>query len=134
MASRTATSGAAARPSAVRPLAGFHKDPMTEVSCPVPHLVWRKPHLHTARLKTGNEARLHEHLGPVAHSEHGLTLATGHVTPAETLMIMREARRQGVERIIVTHPLLIVASPNVTARVRLPRVHGWRLTAEDPES
>jgi len=39
-------------------------------------------------------------------AEHGLTLATGHVTPAETLMIMREARRRGVERIIVTHPLL----------------------------
>lgn len=39
-------------------------------------------------------------------AKHDLTLATGHVTPAETLMIMREASARGVERIIVTHPLL----------------------------
>lgn len=38
--------------------------------------------------------------------EHGLTLATGHVTPEETLMILAEARRRGIERMIVTHPLL----------------------------
>jgi hypothetical protein len=45
-----------------------------------------------------------EVLGLIA--EHDLTLATGHVTPAEALLIMREARRLGVERMIVTHPLL----------------------------
>jgi len=45
-----------------------------------------------------------EVLGLIA--EHDLTLATGHVTPTEALQIMREARRLGVERIIVTHPLL----------------------------
>jgi hypothetical protein len=39
-------------------------------------------------------------------AEHDLTLATGHVSPAEALMIMREARRLGTDRIIVTHPLL----------------------------
>lgn len=39
-------------------------------------------------------------------AEHGLTLATGHVTPTEALMILDEARRLGVERMIVTHPLL----------------------------
>jgi hypothetical protein len=39
-------------------------------------------------------------------AEHGLTLATGHVTPAETLMILAEARKRGVTRLIVTHPLL----------------------------
>jgi hypothetical protein len=35
--------------------------------------------------------------------ERQLTLSTGHATPAEQLMIVREARQQGVERIIVTH-------------------------------
>ena len=35
-----------------------------------------------------------------------LTLATGHVTPAEAFLIMREARKRGVQRMIVTHPLL----------------------------
>ena len=39
-------------------------------------------------------------------ARHDLTLATGHLTPAEVLMVMREARERGVERIIVTHPLL----------------------------
>ena len=39
-------------------------------------------------------------------AQYDLTLATGHVTPDEALMIMREARQQGVERMIVTHPLL----------------------------
>jgi hypothetical protein len=37
---------------------------------------------------------------------NGLTLATGHVTPEETLMILGEARKRGVTRSIVTHPLL----------------------------
>ena len=39
-------------------------------------------------------------------AEHGLVLATGHVSPAEALQIMRAARDAGVERIIVTHPAL----------------------------
>lgn len=39
-------------------------------------------------------------------AEHGLTLATGHVTPSETLMILAEARKRGIAHLIVTHPLL----------------------------
>jgi hypothetical protein len=38
--------------------------------------------------------------------EHDLTLATGHVTPEEALTMMVEARKRGITRIIVTHPLL----------------------------
>jgi hypothetical protein len=38
--------------------------------------------------------------------ERNLTLATGHVTPQEVLMIMAEAKQRGITRIIVTHPLL----------------------------
>ena len=38
--------------------------------------------------------------------ERNLTLATGHVTPDEALMIMTEAKRRGITRIIVTHPML----------------------------
>jgi hypothetical protein len=37
---------------------------------------------------------------------HDLTLATGHVTPRETLQILAEARKRGITRSIVTHPLL----------------------------
>jgi hypothetical protein len=35
-----------------------------------------------------------------------LTLETGHSSPVECLAIVREARRQGVERIVVTHAML----------------------------
>jgi hypothetical protein len=38
--------------------------------------------------------------------ERNLTLATGHVTPEEVLMIMAEAKQRGITRIIVTHPIL----------------------------
>jgi hypothetical protein len=38
--------------------------------------------------------------------ERNLTLATGHVEPWEVLAIMAEARKRGITRIIVTHPLL----------------------------
>jgi predicted metal-dependent TIM-barrel fold hydrolase len=36
-------------------------------------------------------------------ARHKLTLETGHSSPAEGLLLVREARRAGVERIVVTH-------------------------------
>jgi len=39
-------------------------------------------------------------------AKHQLTLATGHSTPDEVLMLIREARAQGVQRIVVTHAML----------------------------
>jgi hypothetical protein len=47
---------------------------------------------------------VHEVIGLVA--QHDLTLATGHVTPQETLQILKAAKAAGVKRLIVTHPLL----------------------------
>jgi len=47
---------------------------------------------------------VHEVIAIVA--QHDLALATGHVTPEETLMILRTAKAAGVKRLIVTHPLL----------------------------
>jgi hypothetical protein len=38
--------------------------------------------------------------------EHGLVLATGHSTPNESMLLIREARRRGIERIVVTHAML----------------------------
>ena len=38
-------------------------------------------------------------------AKHNLVLATGHSTPAEGLMLLREARQQGVRRMIVTHAI-----------------------------
>jgi hypothetical protein len=44
---------------------------------------------------------------------HRLVLATGHSSPAEDLMLIREARRAGVESIVVTHPLLPPVNMNI---------------------
>jgi hypothetical protein len=35
---------------------------------------------------------------------HGLALATGHSSPAESLALIRAAKARGIDRIIVTHP------------------------------
>jgi hypothetical protein len=40
-----------------------------------------------------------------AVARHDLTLETGHSSPSEGLMILREAQRQGVKRMVVTHAL-----------------------------
>jgi len=37
---------------------------------------------------------------------HRLTLATGHSTPQENLLLIRTAKDLGIERIVVTHPML----------------------------
>jgi len=38
-------------------------------------------------------------------AKHGLVLATGHTSAEEGLMLIREAKRQGVQRIVVTHAM-----------------------------
>ncbi|MHB8654148.1 MAG: DUF6282 family protein [Terriglobia bacterium] len=40
-------------------------------------------------------------------AKYKLTLETGHSSPEEGLMIIREARRQGVQHIVVTHAMLV---------------------------
>ena len=37
--------------------------------------------------------------------EHDLALATGHVAPAESLLLIQAAKAKGINRIIVTHPM-----------------------------
>ena len=47
-------------------------------------------------------------------AKHDLTLATGHVSAEEGLLLLREARQQGVRRMVVTHamnaPILMTVS------------------------
>jgi len=38
-------------------------------------------------------------------AKHNLVLATGHVSPEEGLMLLREGRRQGVKHMVVTHAM-----------------------------
>jgi len=44
---------------------------------------------------------------------HGLTLETGHSSPAECLMLIREANRQGVKHVVVTHAMLAPVNMSV---------------------
>ncbi len=46
-------------------------------------------------------------------AQNDLTLATGHVGPEEALMIIREAKKRGVQRIIMTHPMSGVAKMSI---------------------
>ncbi len=39
-------------------------------------------------------------------AEYDLVLATGHSSPEENLMLIREAREQGVRRVVVTHAMM----------------------------
>lgn len=39
-------------------------------------------------------------------ADRGLALATGHSSPEESLLLIRAAKQAGIDRIIVTHPLL----------------------------
>jgi hypothetical protein len=39
-----------------------------------------------------------------AVARHGLALATGHLSPEESLVLVPEARRRGVRAVVVTHP------------------------------
>ena len=45
-----------------------------------------------------------EMIGLIA--EHDLVLATGHLSPEEGLLVVREGHRQGVQHMIVTHPMI----------------------------
>ena len=51
-----------------------------------------------------------EMIGLIA--EHDLVLATGHLSPEEGLLVVREAHRQGVQHMVVTHPMINFVSMN----------------------
>jgi hypothetical protein len=46
-------------------------------------------------------------------AKHRLVLATGHVSPQEGLMLVREGRRQGVRHMVVTHAMQAPVLMNV---------------------
>src|SRR5215831_8433597 len=54
-------------------------------------------------------------------AKHQLVLATGHVSSAEVLMLVREGRRQGVQHMVVTHAMLapiLMTIPQMQEAVR----------------
>lgn len=55
-------------------------------------------------------------------AKHGLVLATGHSSPDEGLLLLREGRRQGVRQMVVTHAMLapvLMDVPRMTEAVKL---------------
>jgi hypothetical protein len=46
-------------------------------------------------------------VGPIlqAIAQNGMILATGHLSPVEGIKLIREAKKAGVEKIVVTHPV-----------------------------
>jgi len=46
-------------------------------------------------------------------AKHGLTLETGHSSAEECLMLIREAKHQGVQHIVVTHAMLAPVAMNI---------------------
>jgi len=53
------------------------------------------------------DGRVVPELGPILETiaENGMILATGHLSPEEGLALIAEARKAGVEKIVVTHPV-----------------------------
>jgi len=55
-------------------------------------------------------------------AKHGLVLATGHVSAAEGLMLLREGRQQGVTHLVVTHAVnapILMEVPQMQEAARL---------------
>lgn len=55
-------------------------------------------------------------------AQNGLVLATGHVSPEEGLMLLREGRAQGAQRMVVTHALMapvLMTVPQMQEAARL---------------
>ena len=73
-------------------------------------------------------------------AKHNLVLATGHSAPQEALLILREARRQGVQRMIVTHAMNTPVSMSVAEMQEAASLGafiefvGGSLTAADAEA
>jgi hypothetical protein len=55
-------------------------------------------------------------------AKHGLVLATGHLSASEVLLVLGEARRQGVRHMVVTHamnPPILMSVPQMQEAARL---------------
>jgi hypothetical protein len=73
-------------------------------------------------------------------AKHGLVLATGHSAPREGLMLLREGRRLGIQRMVVTHamnPPVVMTIGDMQAAAKLGafiEFVGGSVTASDAES
>jgi hypothetical protein len=106
----------------INPVAVQH---MTEISGGWGRIVWMPTYDAENHVRTGNENRpfvsvsrngellpeVKQVIGLIA--KNGLVLATGHSSPVEGLMLVREGRRQGVQHMVVTHATFTPVFMNV---------------------
>jgi hypothetical protein len=57
-------------------------------------------------------------------AEAGATLATGHVSPAEIMQVVPEARRRGVRNVLITHPELHCVGLGIDDQLQLAELGG----------
>ncbi len=70
-------------------------------------------------------------------ARHNLVLETGHSSPAEALLLIREARRQGVQNILVTHamdPLVGMSVPEMQEAAKLGAYLEFKWVKPDSEA
>ncbi len=69
-------------------------------------IVWM-PTMDASRVPVSRDGKLLPEVIEVFKimERENLALATGHATPEDTLLMIREARNVGIQRIIVTHPI-----------------------------
>jgi hypothetical protein len=58
-------------------------------------------------------------------AEYELILSTGHSTPEEVLLLVHEARKQGVERIVVTHAMMAPIHLSIPQMQELARLGAY---------
>jgi hypothetical protein len=77
-------------------------------------------------VSVSDNGRLHPAVLEVLNviAKNNLTLATGHSSPQEVLMLIREARQRGIDRIIVTHAMLAPVRMNVEQMREAARLGG----------
>ena len=58
-------------------------------------------------------------------AKHGLVVASGHILPEDALMIFREAKRQGVQHMIVTHAFDLAGKMTVEQMKEAAKLGAW---------
>lgn len=57
-------------------------------------------------------------------AEAGATLATGHISPAEIMQVVPQARRRGVQNVLITHPELHCVGLGLDEQLQLAELGG----------
>lgn len=92
-----------------RPVGGINPaavEQMTQLPGRYGRIVWM-PTMDAQRVPVERDGKLLPEVYEVFKimARENLALATGHATPENTLLLIREARKAGIDRIIVTHPI-----------------------------